>query len=169
MRHCAIASPVAAILLMLAGCSRPEAADSAEPPRTEAAVEAPVPAPAADADYVPAQQVGDIPIERVEFDPGANAITIADSIQGTESVDYVVKARAGQPLDVAMETANAAAYFNLIEPGETDVAVHIGSVAGNHFAGTAEETGDYRIRVYMLRSAARREEKADYRIDITLG
>lgn len=119
--------------------------------------------------YPPAEQVGDIALVRVSFEPGASSATVDGSIQGYETVDYVVNARAGQAMRVALDTAHTATYFNLLEPGETDVATHIGSTAGNLFEGTTEKTGDYRIRVYMMRSAARREETADYTIDISIG
>lgn len=159
----AILPSIAIIALLAAACSSPEPAAEAAPPEpAETTV-------TADADYVPAEQVADIPIERVEFDPGSNAVTVEDSITGYQSVDYVVKVDAGQPMNLSMATAHTATYFNLIEPGETDAALHIGSIVGNQYEGVAEKSGDYRIRVYMMRSAARREETADYRLEIIVG
>lgn len=154
--------------LCLAACSS-EAPETEEAAPVAEASEAAAPPAAPDADYVPAEQVGDIPIERVEFDPGGTSVAIADAITGYQSVDYVVRASAGQPMSVALDTTHSATYFNLIEPGETDVATHIGSTMGNRFEGSAEKSGDYRIRVYMMRSAARREETADYSLAISVG
>ncbi len=150
----------------LSGCS---ASDEPAAVATQAEDPAPAETKAADADYVPAQQVADIPIERVEFADGENAITIADSITGYETVDYVLKLPAGVPLNVSMATQHTATYFNLIAPGEEDVAFFVGSTSGNQYEGMTELAGDYRIRVYMMRSAARREETADYRLEIIAG
>ena len=44
--------------------------------------------------------------------------------------------------------------------------MHIGSVAGNEFAGTVRATGDFAIRVYLMRDAARRSEQASYTLRI---
>jgi len=41
-----------------------------------------------------------------------------------------------------------------------------GSIRGNSFSGKLPQTGDYRIRVYLMRNAARRGESATYSIDI---
>ncbi|RVQ69283.1 hypothetical protein EKN06_03575 [Croceicoccus ponticola] len=160
-------------VLLAAGACSPDSTD--EPMLTaEAAATAAEPdlaAPAAEPAeaYVPAAQVDDIPIERVEFAAGENAITIEDSITGYEMIDYVAKFAAGQPLNVSMATQNTAAYFNILAPGEDEVAFHVGSVAGNQYKGLTTSAGDYRIRVYMMRSAARRGEKADYKLEIIAG
>ncbi|MBB3990530.1 hypothetical protein [Croceicoccus naphthovorans] len=124
---------------------------------------------APDENYVPAEQVADIPIERVGFEDGNNATTIEGSITGYATIDYVFRASEGDPLNISMATQHTATYFNLIEPGETDVAVFNGSMGENMFEGTAAKSGDYRVRVYMMRSAARREETADYRLEIIVG
>lgn len=166
MRYLALITTCAAFALSACGSAGEPAA---EPPVETAEASEPAPAKTADADYVPAKQVADIPIERVEFADGDKAITIEDSIKGYESIDYVLKLAAGQPLNVSMATQHTSTYFNLIAPGEEDVAFFIGSTEGNQFEGTTELAGDYRIRVYMMRSAARREETADYRLEIIAG
>ena len=38
------------------------------------------------------------------------------------SVDYVLKASKGQHMRVSMATDNGASYFNILEPGENEVA-----------------------------------------------
>ena len=104
--------------------------------------------------------------ERVQFEPGATSATVEASIRGYESVDYVLGAREGQSANISMATDNGANYFNVLAPGETDVALFIGSVNGNQYEGTLPATGDYTIRVYMMRSAARRNEVANYRLEM---
>nr|MCU0966938.1 hypothetical protein [Burkholderiaceae bacterium] len=43
-----------------------------------------------------------------------------------------------------------------------------GSINGNQFEGSLPANGEYRIRVYMMRSAARRNEMADYRLEVII-
>lgn len=105
---------------------------------------------------------------RVQFDPGKSGTVIEDQITGYAFVDYLLGARAGQRMTVSMSTDNLSNYFNLIAPGESDAAFHIGSVTGNEYAGTLPEDGDYRIRVYLMRNAARREETATFRLSVQI-
>lgn len=78
----------------------------------------------------------------------------------------MLSAQAGQYANISMATDNGANYFNILAPGEDTVAMFIGSTSGNQYEGTLPESGDYRIRVYMMRSAARRNEIANYRLEM---
>ena len=106
--------------------------------------------------------------ERVRFEQGATSAVVEASIQGYEIVDYVLSASAGQYMNVSMATDNTASYFNLLAPGETDVAMYVGSVEGNQYEGALPADGDYRVRVYVMRSAARRNEVANYRLEMII-
>mgnify|MGYP001547400289 FL=1 len=108
----------------------------------------------------------DIRTEQVHFKPGASSATIKGKIKGYEVVDYVLEASKGQQMNVSMASDNGANYFNILAPGENEVAMFIGSTSGNQFEGGLPESGDYKIRVYMMRSAARREEVANYRLEM---
>ena len=116
----------------------------------------------------PAAAERDMRSERVQFAPGATSATVEASIRGYETVDYVLRLGAGQYLNVSMATDNSASYFNILAPGEDTVAFFNGSIAsgGNQYEGTTGAAGDYRIRVYMMRSAARRGEVANYRLEM---
>ncbi len=105
---------------------------------------------------------------RVKFDSGATSKTVEGSITGYDGVDYLLNVRKGQLMNISMATQHGATYFNIMEPGEEYEAIFVGqnSAAGNQFEGVAEESGDYTIRVYMMRSAARRGETADYRLEM---
>lgn len=166
MRQARSVLTLAALTLLIAACSPEQASEPvAQEPETATTPTEPADEPT----YPPAEQVADIRLERVSFAPGTASVTVEGSIQGYESVDYVLNVKAGQPMAISMETPNTATYFNLIEPGETDVAIFNGSMAENKFEGVAAKSGDYRVRVYMMRSAARREEMADYRLDVAVG
>jgi hypothetical protein len=108
----------------------------------------------------------DIQTQRVQFEPGASSATIEGSIKGYETIDYILNAKEGQYMNVSMATKNGANYFNILEPGETEVAIFVGSSSGNQFEGVTKKSGDYKIRVYLMRSAARRNEVANYRLEI---
>jgi hypothetical protein len=120
-----------------------------------------LPAPAAIAQ-------NDIRTEQVHFKPGANSAVVEGKITGYETVDYVLEASKGQHMNVGMATKNGANYFNILAPGENEVAMFNGSVNGNQYEDVLPESGAYKIRVYMMRSAARRNEVAKYRLEIVI-
>jgi hypothetical protein len=113
-----------------------------------------------------AQAEDAIRTQRVQFAKGANSATDEGTIKGYETVDYLLRAAQGQYMNVSMATDNTASYFNILAPGETEVAFFNGSMSENQFEGQLPATGDYRIRVYMMRSAARRNEVANYRLEM---
>ena len=103
--------------------------------------------------------------ERVQFKKGTSGATIKDKIKGYEIVDYKLNAKAGQSMVVNLKTNHLANYFNVMPPG-SDTAIFIGSTSGNHYEGELPSDGDYTVRVYLMRSAARRGEKANYTLEI---
>ena len=114
----------------------------------------------------PALARDEIRTEKVEFKRGATSATINGKIRGYEVVDYVLEASKGQQMNVSMATDNLASYFNILAPGEENQAMFVGSTSGNQFEGGLPKSGAYKIRVYMMRSAARREEVANYRLEM---
>jgi hypothetical protein len=110
----------------------------------------------------------DIRTEQVHFKAGANSAVIEGKITGFETIDYVLEASKGQHMNVSMATKNGANYFNILAPGENEVAIFNGSVKGNQYEGVFPESGAYKVRVYMMRSAARRNEVAKYRLEMVV-
>lgn len=106
--------------------------------------------------------------EQVHFDKGTTSKTIESSITGDETVDYVLNVRKGQAINVSMATDNTANYFNIMEPNEEYVAIFNGSINDNMYEGILNKSGNYTIRVYLMRSAARRNEKANYRLEMII-
>jgi hypothetical protein len=107
-----------------------------------------------------------IAAKRLSFAPGASSATVKGSIRGDTTVDYKLAAKAGQTMRVSLKTSNASNYFNVLPPGSNDVAVFVGSSGGNEWTGPLDADGDYTIRVYLMRSAARRKERADYTLTV---
>lgn len=107
----------------------------------------------------------DTQVVRLSFAPGKSSRTVSNSIMGYDAVEYRIKVSAGQRMSVSMETDNGSNYFNVIAPGAQQ-ALHIGSTDGNSASFTVPSSGVYRIQVYLMRNAARRNEVADF--DLTV-
>lgn len=117
--------------------------------------------------YAIAQEARD---ERIQFSPGKSAATVTSSITGYESVNYRLSAKAGQKMLVELDTDHGATYFNIFAPGKGpgEAAMYIGSTSGSRFSGELPTSGTYTIQVYMMRSAARRDEKSDYKLRVEI-
>jgi len=102
----------------------------------------------------------------VHFAKGATSITLKGALKGYKTIDYILHARIGQAMRVTLKSSNLSNYFNVLPPGLNDVAIFIGSTSGNEWTGQLSEEGDYKIRVYLMRSAARRNETADYTLTV---
>ena len=105
--------------------------------------------------------------ERVAFAKGASSATIKGQLKGDADVDYVVRAAAGQTISVALKGSNRSNYFNVLPPGSADVAMHVAQ-DGQPYTGMLPADGDYKVRVYLMRSAARRNEASDYTLTISV-
>lgn len=105
--------------------------------------------------------------ERVQFARGASSHTIRGSIRGNAVNDYTVTARAGQTMTVTLQTSNASSFFDVTAP-RASRPMFVGTSGGNHFNRRLTVSGDYRIRVYLTRNAARRNERANFTLSITL-
>ncbi|WP_146030523.1 hypothetical protein [Pseudovibrio exalbescens] len=113
-------------------------------------------------------QAREIKSERLSFEAGASSGTVSGEISGYETTDYLVNVRAGQVMKATLQTPHRATYFNVIPPSQEDVATFIGSISGDTYEGFLAESGDYNLRVYMMRSAARRGETAPYTLDVRI-
>jgi len=116
---------------------------------------------------VSAAFAGAIREEQVQFKANQTGTTVKGSIKGRQIIDYRLKAKAGQLLTVSLSTSNLSNYFNVLPPG-SETALFIGSTSGNSWAGTLPTDGNYTVRVYLMRSAARRNEKANYTLSIDI-
>lgn len=102
----------------------------------------------------------------VRFAKGASSATLTGTLKGDRIVDYRLRARAGQTLSVRLETGHTANYFNVLPPGSRDEAIFIGSTQGTEWTGQLPSDGEYTVRVYLMRSAARRNETARYALTV---
>jgi hypothetical protein len=107
----------------------------------------------------------DIRQEKVQFAKGASSAVIKGRLEGDAMVDYVVRAAAGQTLSVKLQRTNAQNYFNVMPPGSTGSAMFVGD-SGENYTGVLPADGDYIVRVYLMRPAARRGEISDYTLTV---
>ncbi len=103
--------------------------------------------------------------ENVQFAKGASSAVIKGQLKGDSTVDYVVRAAAGQTLSVKLQKTNAQNYFNVMPPGSTGDAMFVGD-SGENYTGVLPADGDYIVRVYLMRPAARRGESSNYTVTI---
>lgn len=116
--------------------------------------------------HVPALAAGGIQSKPVHFAKGASSATLKGTLKGYQIVDYKLGARAGQTMSVSLTTTNGAQYFNVLPPGSQDTAIFVGSTSGDEWTGTLEADGSYTVRLYLMRSAARRNESASYTLTV---
>jgi len=105
--------------------------------------------------------------ERVTFAKGAMSATIKGQVKGGADVDYLVRAAAGQTITVSLKVSNRSNYFNVLPPGSADAAMYVGQT-GEAYTGMLPADGDYKVRVYLMRNAARRNEVSDFTLTITV-
>ncbi len=105
--------------------------------------------------------------ERVAFAKGASSATIKGQLKGGADVDYLVRAGAGQTISVSLKGSNRSNYFNVLPPGSADVAMHVGQ-DGGPYTGMLPADGDYTVRVYLMRNAARRNEVSNYELTVSV-
>ncbi|MGB8817696.1 MAG: SH3 domain-containing protein [Rhizobiaceae bacterium] len=106
--------------------------------------------------------------QRLRFAPGSTQSVITDEIAGRQTVDYIVSARRGQTISIRFAPSSGAAFFNLLAPSGD--ALFVGQAQGNPGRYTARlgVSGDYAIRVYLVRAAARRGESASFRLTVSI-
>jgi len=117
--------------------------------------------------YVSTPAQAEIRTQEIRFANGATATSIKGRIHGEQTIDYRLRARAGQTLAVMFKPGKSSAYFNVLPPG-SETALFVGSTSGNRFEGVLPTDGVYTIRAYLMRSAARRNEAASYTLDVAI-
>ncbi len=106
--------------------------------------------------------------QRVMFRAGADAALLTGQIKGEQTIDYILRAGAGQTLTVELKCSNPQNYINVMAAGSNN-ALFIGSSSGNRFRGLLPSDGDVRLRVYLMRPAARRKEASTYTLKVRIG
>ena len=103
--------------------------------------------------------------QRVNFRAGTDSTLLQGQLKGYKTVDYKLRAGAGQTLTVELKGSNLQNYFNVMAAGAEN-ALFIGSSSGNSFRGLLPSDGDVTVRVYLMRAAARRKESSRYSLRV---
>ncbi|MGL5112557.1 MAG: hypothetical protein ACRC6O_07965 [Flavobacterium sp.] len=117
---------------------------------------------------LPLVSLAQITTKKVSFPVGKSSTVIQGKITGDQTIDYAIGANQGQKLMVNLTNANAIVYFNVLPPGSAGEAVFIGQNEGNKCNITLAQNGIYKIRVYQMRSTARRGEVGNYSLSIAI-
>jgi hypothetical protein len=99
--------------------------------------------------------------EQLELAQGAPLKKLSGKLKGYGTVEYRLAVPAGGALDLTLKSANRSTNFNVSADG-ADEALFIGSRDGDHFAMAAPAGAVYKVSVYLMRNAARRNEQAAY-------
>jgi hypothetical protein len=94
--------------------------------------------------------------QRVRFQSGHSSATLKGRIIGFDTKDYVVGAKAGQAMALRLSSSNPGAYFVIYSINGRATDMNETTVWSENLS----ESGDYLIRVFMMRSAARRKGAA---------
>lgn len=109
---------------------------------------------------------------QVQFAPGTSGATISGTIVGDEYVDYLLGAKGGQEMQVAMKVTasngGGNAYFNIMPPNSTGEAIYNGSIDGDNAAVRLPSDGEYTIRVYQMGADADEGKTTGFSIDVSI-
>jgi hypothetical protein len=94
---------------------------------------------------------------RIRFGKGASSASVSGVIKGYAYRDYVIGAREGQTLSVAL-SGSSAADLAIFMPDGGNLGADSTGVAD--WTGELPASGDYVVRILMPRSAARRKGAA---------
>lgn len=106
--------------------------------------------------------------KKVSFPIGKSSTVIQGIISGDQTIDYTIGANQGQKLNVTLTNKSNDSYFNVLPPGSQGEAIFIGQNDGNKCSIILPSTGTFKIRVYQMRSSARRGEKASFSLSVSI-
>ena len=101
--------------------------------------------------------------ETVRFAKGHTSATVKGAIHGDDGVVYELGAAQGQTMSVRFRPSGGSCYFNVLPPDGGE-ALFVGSISGDTFEAVLDRSGTYAVQVYLMRSAARRNETCTYSI-----
>ena len=90
---------------------------------------------------------------RLRFPAGASSTAVKGTIRGYAYRDYIVRANADQTIATSAASTNRYTILTIFRPDGDNLD---GAAQMGEFSGTLPVTGDYVIRVGMMRAGARR-------------
>lgn len=90
----------------------------------------------------------------VRFARGSYGTTVKGTVRGYAYHDYILGVSAGQTIDLKLTANGSPSVFTVFRPNEDNLD---GAAETVEFSGELPSTGNYIIRVLMMRSEARRK------------
>jgi len=106
--------------------------------------------------------------KQIAFGKGKSSAFVSGKVQGSNDVDYVLRASAGQTMTVDFKASKSAAYFNVLPPNSTGEAIFNGSNEGNHFKAALPSDGDYTLRVYLMGGAKDSDKPVTFTLKVSI-
>ncbi len=109
----------------------------------------------------------------VAFPAGQTGTTINGTIIGNEYIDYVLRARGGQTMSVALTVTGTngfgSAFFNILPAGQDFGGPYIGSTDDDNRAEVVVPSdGDWAIRVYLMGNDRDTGKTVGFSIDVDI-
>ena len=102
----------------------------------------------------------------VRFARGAASATTKGTVRGYAYRDYVIGARVGQTISVKLSSPNSFSVFTIFQPSGDNLE---GASQMDEFTGELPVSGDYVIRVGVMRAEARRRGSiSNYSLNISI-
>lgn len=109
----------------------------------------------------------DIVQRPVQFAKGKSGATIKGSLTGDQTIDYTLRAAAGQTMTVKL-SGGSSVYHNVLPPGSTGEALFVGSRDGNRSTTTLPASGEYTLRIYQMGNAASSGKRSNFTLDVAI-
>ena len=108
----------------------------------------------------------------VQFQPGNYGTMLSGTITGDEYFDYKLRAKAGQEMYVSLSVTgtngHGSPYFNILPPGSDNVAIYNSSSGDQTTTVKLPESGEYKIRVYLMRNDNDAGKTVGYNVDVSI-
>jgi hypothetical protein len=109
----------------------------------------------------------DIVKHPVQFAKGKSGTVIKGSLTGDQTLDYTLRAAAGQTMTVKL-SGGSSVNFNLLAPGSTGEALFVGSRDGSRSTTTLPASGEYTIRVYQMGNAKSSGQRSTFTLEVAI-
>ena len=102
---------------------------------------------------------------RVQFAPGRSSVSLTGQVQGYRTNDYLLRANAQQRLTIRLSSERPFTLMGVYAPNGEALCVE---TCQDQWTGILPQTGDYTIRVGLVRAEARRQGRVSYTLHVSL-
>ena len=110
-----------------------------------------------------------VPSERVLFKNGSPTAKVRGRLFGPDrgNRDYIVPGKAGEILSVELMTDYPQVYYSVLPPADAKPLINTSITGPREWSGALPLDGDYRVRVFLSRRAAREGVIAPFKMRLT--